>query len=725
IMSSERPESDTSGSPRASIAGPSSGQRRERGAIAAQVSHVLSLSRASSENNKTGYDQRTDLSFFIITPTGLRKDKTLVEILERIKGLERKFDTLTMQQAAFHAPMMTNHPVVTQVSMPQDSLSPMTATGAHASEDGSIVAGVNPPHAYATSVHQMLGWPIIQQLLNSVSARMPEINVANIEQEGVNIILGINKSDYLPAEPVGPVTTIDSTTSMPNPSISGFGGIPLTTTSMQVLSNAYFDTFNHCHPLLERHTFMSEILGPLCNDGLDDTVKSTLGLVVFALGELSIAGDHGAPVTMYNTRPSGVKGGTLRNPPGLALYNEARRRMGFTMADSSLETAQAFALAGLYCEACFSHTEFWRMTMSAALACQALVLGRSTESSSASADMIRRCFWHCKIMERQVDFSVRSFNETIVLTPNSYFDIELGLPRGILEQLEDIVGPPVFSGLFSHDYITGTSLARDHFVSAVAMRRLALEAHAMLNNGHFASRYSTGALDPDGFNLAVKNLASQAEHWRTMLPPQLRWRETQPGEFPNPSLYSDVHNSSVFGTAPSLDVPSPALSSPSGFMFTTDLDVAPVTYPYNLDIMTAVLRSRYYYIKLVIHRPYVYKALVNPEQMTGEEAEGAAECLRACLKWPVSMSPTHAHKRLIPCLFFWTQNMLGILILLHLSQSTPMLSRIRSTLCGESFELEASETVGLYLDWLRDLKSVDAAAAWAWAIVRAIYNLEE
>lgn len=246
-----------------------------------------------------------------------------MEILERIKGLERKFDTLTMQQAPFHTPMVTNHPVITQVTMPPGSLSPMTGTGAHASEDGSIVAGVNPPHAYATSVHQLLTWPIIQQ-----------------------IILGINKSDHLPAEPAGPVTTIDSTTSMPNPNISEFGGIPLTSASMQLLSNAYFDTFNHCHPLLEPDTFASEILGPLCNDGLDDTVKSTLALVVFALGELAIAGDHGAPVSVYNTRPGGVKGGTLRNPPGLALYNEARRRMGFTMADSSLESAQAFALAG-------------------------------------------------------------------------------------------------------------------------------------------------------------------------------------------------------------------------------------------------------------------------------------------------------------------------------------------------------------------------------------------
>lgn len=99
--------------------------------------------------------------------------------------------------------------------------------------------------------------------------------------------------------------------------------------------------------------------------------------------------------------------------------------------------------------------------------------------------MTKRCFWHCKIIERQVNFFRTHLVTTVVLTPNSYFNIELGLPRGILEQLEDIVGPPVFSGLLSHDDIMGTSLAKDHFVSAVAMRRLALEAHAVLNNGEW------------------------------------------------------------------------------------------------------------------------------------------------------------------------------------------------------------------------------------------------
>jgi hypothetical protein len=159
-------------------------------------------------------------------------------------------------------------------------------------------------------------------------------------------------------------------------------------------------------------------------------------------------------------------------------------------------------------------------------------------------------------------------------------------------------------------------------------------------------------------------------------------------------------------------------------MFSTDLDNIPIAYPYALDIQVALLRTRYYYAKYLIHRPFVYKALHHPESVTREDAEGAAECLKACLKWPVAMSPTCTHKRLVPCLYFWTQNVLGILIVLHLSQQVPVLLRIRQTLCGERFELEAGETVGLYIDWIRDLKETDKAAAWAWEIVKGVYGVE-
>jgi hypothetical protein len=157
-------------------------------------------------------------------------------------------------------------------------------------------------------------------------------------------------------------------------------------------------------------------------------------------------------------------------------------------------------------------------------------------------------------------------------------------------------------------------------------------------------------------------------------------------------------------------------------MFTTDLDTPPVSYPYALDIQVALLRTRYYYNKYILYRPFIYKALHHPDAVTTEDAQGVATCLRAALKWPVTMSPTCARKRLIPCLFIWTQNVLGVLLILHLTRTTPILQKIVRGFCGDTWEMDASETVGLYVEWLRDLREIDGAAAWAWDVVRAVYG---
>ncbi len=205
-----------------------------------------------------------------------------------------------------------------------------------------------------------------------------------------------------------------------------------------------------------------------------------------------------------------------------------------------------------------------------------------------------------------------------------------------------------------------------------------------------------------------------------MLPVHLQWEESQSVGFSNPTqiLYDDT----LF---PSTGIQVPTTTSASHFAFSADLDSIPISYPYAQDVQVALLRTRYYHCKYLIYRPFIYKALHYPEQMTQADAEGVAECLKASLKWPVAMSPTCTHKRLVPCLFFWTQNLMGILVLLHLSQQVPILLRIKTTLCGEEFELDASETVGLYMDWIRDLKSVDYAADWAWDLIKALYRIDD
>jgi hypothetical protein len=78
----------------------------------------------------------------------------------------------------------------------------------------------------------------------------------------------------------------------------------------------------------------------------------------------------------------------------------------------------------------------------------------------------------------------------------------------------------------------------------------------------------------------------------------------------------------------------PSLSSrgqySSAQLFTTDLDHEPPQYPYLYDVQVALMRTRYYSAKYVVHLPFVYKALHYPEQFTQEDADGAADCLKVC-----------------------------------------------------------------------------------------------
>jgi hypothetical protein len=201
-----------------------------------------------------------------------------------------------------------------------------------------------------------------------------------------------------------------------------------------------------------------------------------------------------------------------------------------------------------------------------------------------------------------------------------------------------------------------------------------------------------------------------------MLPPHLRWPDGQSGAYSSP--HHDMYTQSLYPTHQVQDMQTT-------MMFTGNLNSPPVSYPYAADIQVALLRTRYYYTKYLVNRPFVYKAMHHSDLMTHEDAEGVVECFKACLKWPIVMSPTCYHKRLIPYLFFWSQNLLSILLILHLSQQIPILLRIRSTMCGDRFEAEARETVTLCIEWIRDLKNIDPAAGWCWRILQGLYPLDE
>jgi hypothetical protein len=291
----------------------------------------------------------------------------LLEILDRIKGLEGKIDSLSSQQQ--HEQHHHQH----HDQQPGSQISPsnFAQMADHIASTGPLT--MSPPileaplaypvpgpsrststseeslYAYASSCHQMMGWPVFQHLLESIRDKMPDMDPAKVVSEMPDMVLGIHERYRM--QPLsadgsqGQLKTMGSAIASQNP-----GGIPLTIPTltwdtMQRLSKAYFDSFNFIFPLLDRHTFLSETLPTILRDGFNESMTSTLALLVFALGEQSVAGCQGIPICTYNGRPSGIKGGTAREPPGLVLFNEARRRMGFNLTECSLENVQIFALA--------------------------------------------------------------------------------------------------------------------------------------------------------------------------------------------------------------------------------------------------------------------------------------------------------------------------------------------------------------------------------------------
>lgn len=622
-------------------------------------------------------------------PQPTKKDKTLVEILDRIKNIEGKVESINLR-GALPLPGFESHQQTTAVQSsyaPESAQSETWEPSTDVQPSAAAIGSSSQTHyAYASAAYKTLSWPFVQQVLES--SKHPGVNLAPLLKEnGSAVMLGLHAHAIsLPVDTVGSALSTDGTPSLDGGLVTDHpaGDLRLESLSMSWegvhrFSKAYFDTFNRLYPIMDRDLFQAEILASVASSGFSEGTNATLAFLVMALGEVALAGVQGSPLT----QGSGVKGGTLERPPGLALFNEARKRLGFCLTQCSIENVQVFALASLYYQSCCRHTDFWRMTISASLACQALLTSHPEELTSHRADLIRRLFWHCIMME-------------------TYLNLEFNIPLTGLEKLESLVGLPDFSaGSFSEDDYAGnqTSHFREHFASQIVLRRLSVEFHTTLSNafGPAGTQAVTGT---------IKQLSVQLDQWRGMLPSYLCWQEGQ-GENIS-TLAQSAFPPHISGLA-------------SSYVFATDLNI----HAAAADIQVAILRTRYYYARYLVHRPYLYKALHHPESMTHEDAEGVAIALKSILLWPITMSPIRDQKRLVPCLFCWSQNLLGNLIMLHLSQQVPILIRVRATHLGDRFDLDAKRTTSLYIDWIRDLKDVDATALWCWTVLKAVYPLEE
>ncbi|KAG4425819.1 hypothetical protein IFR04_001026 [Cadophora malorum] len=650
--------------------GPSS--RAHRGAIASQACETCRSRKQKCDEArpKCGLCRRINLECVYREPQPTKKDKTLVEILDRLKSLEGKVDRIpTGRTPQGFGPLQ-------QPPSSQPSFNTETEPSSYSTSSGRQPPSPNQPYRHASAAHKILSWPALQQLMLQVLPSNAG-DLKTLESDGTSFLVRMHNGQ--PKLPMDEPLQDRPFVGMQTQATRNSGGpritFPaLTRDAMYRLTAAYFDTFNFLYPFMDRRTFESDTLAKVCSEGFDGDVDSVIALMIFCLGEVAIEGLTGNPIGEFKGLPSGVRGGSTGRPPGLALFNEARKCLGFVITDSELENVQIFSL-----------------------------FANVLDFDTPKGDLMRRAVWHCIIMETSLH-------------------MELDLPLTGIVELGDRVGMPSFNVPFCEaDHIGNQATNFEaHFASALALRRLCASVNAQIYDS--MSNSDTASSDEFGGPTAntLKSLAAQLTQWRGLLPRDLQWPEDDPAAFPAPQTVNPrTFNEPV---DPSLSIPRPL--HPGAQLFSTDLKSEPMHYRFVYDIQVAVLRTRYYYAKYVVYRPFVYKALHFPEQMTQEDAQGVAECLRSCLKWPLTMSPTSRHKRLIPYLFCWSQTFLSILLIFHLTQHNPMLRDIRAQLCGPRFEADYDISVALMQDWIRDLKAVDPLALWCFKILQPLYNLE-
>jgi len=633
-----------------------------------------------------------------------------VEILDRLKNVEHKIDNLSIRGNTTPTVYATSqptsvYPAGTPLLVDHDGQEPHQAASGPPT---SPIPTSNGGYRYDSSVSRVLEWPVIRQLLENLGQK-PQATPSELDlsalPDGIRGSTASLPTDGIQAVGISNTNVLQVPLQFPSSS-RGLDLNPPTIDwdTMQRLTKGYFDAFNFLHPIMDRQWFTSNILTSILNNGFQEDTTSTLVLLVFALGEVAYTASE-VPISAYKGRPSGIKGGTIDRPPGITYFNEARKRMGFGLTEVSVENVQMFALAALYNQSCGQALECWRMSVLASLACQALISRISSELHHPRADLIRRVFWHCVMTE-------------------TYLQLEFGLPPTGLEKLDDTIGLPDYSGPITEDDYIGNQAThfQEHFAAQIVLRSLSATFHTTLTNSFgtssthpFPGFQSFNGSPGEANSSIMKQLAGRLDQWRGMLPGHFRWHDEQMATYSDPS--PDVFATMFAGNSQTLQ---------STYMFPPDLESPPpARYSYSAEIHVALLRTRYYYNKYLIYRPCVFKALHHPDALTREDADGAAECLKASLKWPIALSPPCANKRLVPITFFWSQNFFGILILLHLTQQHPMLRRIRSSLCGQQFDADATETVSLYLDWLRDMKKIDATANWCWTVIRLVYHLDD
>ncbi|CZS99471.1 uncharacterized protein RAG0_07802 [Rhynchosporium agropyri] len=268
------------------------------------------------------------------------KDKTFVEILDRLKSLEGKIGRIPTARA----PQELGHPQPPPASQP--SSNPETEPSSNTTPFDRQSPRSKEPYRYPSAAHKILSWPALQQLMLQYLPSNAD-DFKTLESDRTSFVVRMHHGQpKLPMDnPLQERLLVGmqyrATRNPPGPQ---FTFPALTGDTMYRLTAAYFDMFNFLYPFMDRTTFQSNTLAKICSEGFDEDVDSVIALMIFCLGEVAIEGQTGSPIGEFKGVSSGVRGGLTGRPPGLALFNKARDYLGFIINDCELENVQLFSL---------------------------------------------------------------------------------------------------------------------------------------------------------------------------------------------------------------------------------------------------------------------------------------------------------------------------------------------------------------------------------------------
>ncbi|USW51869.1 hypothetical protein Slin15195_G051880 [Septoria linicola] len=668
-------------------------QRRERAAIAAQACQTCRIrkSKCDEQRPKCGLCRRLNAECIYREPLPTKKDKTMVHILDTLARIEHKFDNLALGSTGGGTPE-TN-----VSSQPGSSSTPGSSHPPRPRNEKSIPkfpTELQQGYHHLTVPHKIILWPSVYiHLVNSGISATSDLQY--VLQEGTPWFIRQEMQSHhevVPSEPGLQSYYIQGyAPGQSQPTRVAFQA--LTSPRIQEYCDAYFNTYNVLAPVLNRDTFMQQIIAPVFREGFaDGDQHSVLALMVLALGQVASEGVFERPVSMVNGTQSGFRGGTVEHPPGLEIFNEARRRIGFIATNMTLENVQIMLLQATYFEATAKHLDFWRSTVAASMACQVLIKCQRIDWQSHYGDLVKRAYWTCVLSE-------------------DLYHLDLDLPQTGIQSFQDTVPLPYFiegQDMHTPGFPVQNSgvppIAEDrdrshfqyHFLAMIALRRLISRIHEVIHEA--STQQSESTEDYGGPPVTViREMARQLESWRSLLPRPLQWQDIDKLEFPNTDLGG---------------------RRPNEPLFSTDQGPVPIGHKYNLDLVTAQLRTRFYYARFMMYRPFVYKALHFPELMTPDDGKCCGLAIQAALLWPMAMAPPKNKKRLVPHLFAWTQNFLGILLVLRMTTENECLKQI----CDEHVNRDdIQSTIASMLEWFRDVRQVDGIADWSWRILEPLF----